>query len=114
MELKFSKYDDFRIKSLFGRYITNDSILQLTEIPSYSIIGKSCNNLPIYYLKIGSGPIKILIWVTPDEKILGSSFLKKNLIFSSIFILIPKIGLKFFLTKKIARRQKSVTVKLLS
>jgi len=62
MELKFSKYDDFRIKSLFGRYITNDSILQLTEIPPYSIIGKSCNNLPIYYLKIGSGPIKILIW----------------------------------------------------
>ena len=39
-----------------------------------------------------------MIWVTPDEKILGSSFPKKNLILSSIFILILKIGLKFFLT----------------
>ena len=45
-------------------------------------------------------PTKILIWVTPEEKILGSSFLKKNLILLSIFILIPKTGLKYFLTKK--------------
>ena len=62
MELKFDKYNEFRIKSLFGRYITNESILQLTEIPPYSEAGKSSNNLPIYYLKLGSGPIKILIW----------------------------------------------------
>ena len=62
MELKFDKYDKFRIKSLFGRYITNDSISQLTEMSPYLEIGKSCNNLPIYYLKLGSGPIKILIW----------------------------------------------------
>ena len=44
-------------------------------------------------------PTKILIWVTPEEKILGISFPKKNLILLSIFILILKIGLKFFLTK---------------
>ena len=62
MELKFDKYEEFRIKSLSGRYITNDSISQLTELPPYSEIGKSCNNLPIFYLKLGSGPIKILIW----------------------------------------------------
>jgi len=31
-------------------------------------------------------PTKILIWVTPDEKILGSNLRKKNFIFSSIFI----------------------------
>ena len=30
---------------------------------------------------------------------LGNNLLKKNFIFSSIFILILKIGLKFFLTK---------------
>ena len=44
-------------------------------------------------------PIKILIWVTPDEKILGSNLRKKNFIFSSILIFRVKIGLKFFLTK---------------
>ena len=46
-------------------------------------------------------PTKMLICVTPDEKILGSNLLKKNFICSSIFILILKIGLKFFLTKKV-------------
>ena len=46
-------------------------------------------------------PTKILICVTPDEKMLGSNFLKKNFIFSSIFILIVRTGLKFFLTKNI-------------
>ena len=45
-------------------------------------------------------PTRIFIWVTPEEKILGISFLKKNFIFSSIFILIIGIGLNFFLTKK--------------
>ena len=44
-------------------------------------------------------PTKILIWVTPDEKILGSNLRKKNFIFLSILILILKVGLKFFLTK---------------
>ena len=45
-------------------------------------------------------PTKILIWVTPDEKMLGSNLWKKNFIFSSIFIFKVKMGLKFFLTKK--------------
>ena len=44
-------------------------------------------------------PTKILICVIPDEKILGSNLLKKNFICLFIFILILKIGLKFFLTK---------------
>ena len=44
-------------------------------------------------------PIKILIWVTPDEKMLGSNLRKKNFTFSSIFIFKVKIGMKFFLTK---------------
>ena len=44
-------------------------------------------------------PTKILIWVTPDEKMLGSNLWKKNFIFASIFIFKVKIGLKFFLTK---------------
>jgi len=44
-------------------------------------------------------PTKILIWVTPDEKILGINLRKKDFIFSSIFILNVKIGIKFFLTK---------------
>ena len=45
-------------------------------------------------------PTKILICVTPEEKMLGSNLLKKNFIFLSTFIFILKIGLKFFLTKK--------------
>ena len=44
-------------------------------------------------------PTKILIWVTPDEKMLGSNLRKKNFIFLSILIFRVKIGLKFFLTK---------------
>ena len=45
-------------------------------------------------------PTKILICVTPEENILGSNFLKNILTSLFIFILILKIGLKFFLTKK--------------
>ena len=44
-------------------------------------------------------PTNILICVTPDEKMLGSNFRKKNFISSLIFIFKLKIGLKFFLTK---------------
>ena len=32
-------------------------------------------------------PTKILIWITPDEKILGKSFLKKNFTFFFTFFL---------------------------
>ena len=42
----------------------------------------------------------MLICVTPEEKILGRSFPKKNFILLSIIIFKLKIGLKFFLTKK--------------
>tara|TARA_B100001250_G_scaffold310444_1_gene272380 strand:+ start:334 stop:1434 length:1101 start_codon:yes stop_codon:yes gene_type:complete len=94
MEIKFNKYDEFRIKSLSGRYITNDSISQLTEITSYSEIGKSCNNLPIYYHKIGSGPIKILIW----SQMHGNESTSTKALFDTIsyFINIEKEYLSYF------------------
>jgi len=94
MELKFDKYDEFRIKSLSGRYITNESILQLTEILSYSEIGKSCNNLPIYYLKLGSGPIKILIW----SQMHGNESTSTKALFDTIsyFLHIDKKYLSYF------------------
>ena len=38
-------------------------------------------------------PIKILIWVTPDEKILGNNFLKKNFTLLSTLNLKVKAGL---------------------
>ena len=44
-------------------------------------------------------PTKILIWVTPDENILGTSFLKKNLILLLNLNLNEIFGLKNFFTK---------------
>ena len=42
-------------------------------------------------------PIKILICVTPEEKILGKSFLKKLFILLSILKFILSLGLYIFL-----------------
>ena len=44
-------------------------------------------------------PTKIFICVTPDEKILGSNFLKKNFNFLSIFTLNENFGKYYFLVK---------------
>ena len=50
-------------------------------------------------------PTKIFIWVTPDENMLGKSFLKNNLTSFEMLKLTFNFGLKNFLTniiKKIA------------
>ena len=44
-------------------------------------------------------PTRILICVTPDEKMLGINLLKKNFVFWSIFTLMFSDGLKFLFTK---------------
>ena len=44
-------------------------------------------------------PTRILICVTPDEKMLGINLLKKNFVFWSIFTLMFSGGLKFLFTK---------------
>ena len=58
----FNFYNDFKEKSLYGRYITNDCIYKLHKVHNYSILGYSVDNKPIYYFKVGSGKKKILIW----------------------------------------------------
>ncbi|MDA9107143.1 DUF2817 domain-containing protein [Flavobacteriaceae bacterium] len=62
MNLELDKYQDYKEKILFGRYITNESISKLKKRYNFSIIGESSNNLPIFSLKRGSGSVKILIW----------------------------------------------------
>lgn len=58
----FNLYTEFKELDLYGRYITNDSIYKLNGIYSYEILGKSINNKPVYYFKVGSGDKKVLIW----------------------------------------------------
>lgn len=62
VNLELDKYQDYKEKILFGRYITNESISKLKKSYNFSIIGESSNNLPIFSLKRGSGSVKILIW----------------------------------------------------
>ena len=45
-------------------------------------------------------PTKIFIWVTPEEKMLGSNFLKKILTLLSILNDKLSLGEKYFFTKK--------------
>ena len=59
-EIKF--YNNYKVKTLFGRYITNKSIEKLLEEYDFNISGFSVNNLPIYSLSYGLGDVKILIW----------------------------------------------------
>ena len=62
MKTYIDQYEEFKVESICGRYITNDSILKFKDLFSYSILGRSENNKPIYYFKVGSGKKKILIW----------------------------------------------------
>ena len=62
MKTNIDQYEEFKVESICGRYITNDSILKFKDLFSYSILGRSENNKPIYYFKVGSGKKKILIW----------------------------------------------------
>ena len=59
-EIKF--YNNYKVKTLLGRYITNKSIEKLLEEYDFNISGFSVNNLPIYSLSYGLGDVKILIW----------------------------------------------------
>ena len=60
-----SIYSLFKTPELFGRYLTNFQIEKgLSKFPKsiISIIGYSVEDRPIYNLKFGHGPIKILLW----------------------------------------------------
>ena len=60
-----SLYSLLKTPELFGRYITNSQIEQcLKKFPKtlISVIGHSAEKRPIYSLKFGNGPIKILLW----------------------------------------------------
>ena len=60
-----SIYSLFKTPELFGRYLTNFQIEKsLNKFPKsiISIIGYSVEDRPIYNLKFGHGPIKILLW----------------------------------------------------
>ncbi|WP_339751727.1 M14 family zinc carboxypeptidase [uncultured Winogradskyella sp.] len=60
-----SIYSLFKTPELFGRYLTSFQIEKsLSKFPKsiISIIGYSVEDRPIYNLKFGHGPIKILLW----------------------------------------------------
>ena len=55
-------FEEYKVETLFGRYITLDHIEPLilryqSEIVGHSVLGK-----PIYKLQFGTGKIKILMW----------------------------------------------------
>lgn len=67
MNLKSLKQIFLEVKApqLYGRYITNSHIencLDKLSKPIISTLGYSIENRPIYSLKLGNGPIKILLW----------------------------------------------------
>ena len=60
-----SLYSLLKTPELFGRYITNSHIEKcLKKFPKslISVVGYSAEKRPIYGLKFGNGPIKILLW----------------------------------------------------
>jgi hypothetical protein len=60
-----SLYSLLKSPELFGRYITNSHIEKcLEKLPKslISVTGYSVAERPIYSLRLGNGPIKILIW----------------------------------------------------
>jgi hypothetical protein len=88
-------FNQYKEKSIEGRYITLDSIEQLllhnSAIES-SVIGKSVQGKPIYQLKIGSGPIKILMWSQMHG---NESTTTKALIDFINFLTYSEIGIQF-------------------
>ncbi|WP_179347774.1 M14 family zinc carboxypeptidase [Winogradskyella pacifica] len=67
MNLKSLKQIFLEVKTpeLFGRYVTNSHIencLDKLSKPIISTLGYSVENRPVYSLKFGNGPIKILLW----------------------------------------------------
>ncbi|WP_299362342.1 M14 family zinc carboxypeptidase [Winogradskyella sp.] len=60
-----SLYSLIKMPELFGRYITNSDIEKcLKKFPSeiYTVEGYSVERRPIYGLRFGSGPQKVLLW----------------------------------------------------
>ena len=59
-------FSNLKVQNLNGRYIANSHILPiLNRLPngfSYEIAGRSERDQPIFAIKAGNGPIKILIW----------------------------------------------------
>ena len=61
-EIEIRNYLKYKNHQVQGRYLTNESLFKLYFSKNLKPIGKSVNKLPIYYLKLGNGPIKILVW----------------------------------------------------
>ena len=60
-----SLYSLVKMPELFGRYITNSDIvscLKKFQKSTYSIVGYSVERRPIYNLRFGTGPKKVLLW----------------------------------------------------
>ncbi|MBU2930106.1 M14 family zinc carboxypeptidase [Winogradskyella psychrotolerans] len=58
-------FSEVKTSGLHGRYITNSDIekcLENLSKPKISTLGYSVEERPIYSLKFGNGPIKILLW----------------------------------------------------
>ncbi|SDH57172.1 M14 family zinc carboxypeptidase [Winogradskyella thalassocola] len=65
LELLNHLFSEVKTPELYGRYITNSDIekcLGNLSKPKISTIGYSVEERPIYSLKLGNGPIKILLW----------------------------------------------------
>ena len=58
----FELHKQYKVNSLFGRYITLKDIEPLLEKLSTDIIGTSVQGKPIYKYTIGSGKIRIFMW----------------------------------------------------
>lgn len=55
-------YQQFKVESIFGRYITLEHIEPLILKHKAEIVGKSVLGEPIYKLQFGTGKTKILMW----------------------------------------------------
>ena len=98
-------FSNLKVQNLNGRYIANSHILPiLNRLPngfSYEIAGRSERDQPIFAIKAGNGPIKILIWSqmhgnesTCTKALFDFIFNLENLGISSVlkhcsFIIIP-------------------------
>ena len=91
-----SNFSDRKVKDLNGRYITNAHILPiLNRLPngfSYEIAGHSELDQPIFAVKAGNGPSKILIW----SQMHGNESTSTKALFDFIFN-IEYLGISSFL-----------------
>ena len=91
-----SNFSDRKVQDLNGRYITNAHILPiLNRLPkgfSYEIAGHSERDQPIFAVKAGNGPSKILIW----SQMHGNESTSTKALFDFIFN-IEYLGISSFL-----------------